>query len=311
MPRMKRDSLDPQAAQESPDVAAPEMAAEGDVAADAEAGAITQEGAIPEVVPLPPEEQVALASPTASEQAFDKKEEPEQKPEEEMMKAADQYNEDHPHRVAEFNKATEDACVHHGKLDAKKVRDFQKTQKLEQDGMVGPWTLAAAMDVAEIRESNKAKQKEVDDRSHALENKPEQNALQEKPATAAIAMTEVKPAVVATVAEAAPQVETDTKVAGEKAADAAKDSSNTEPAVAYNLEHSSQVAEFNELTNFANTTNGQVDIEKVVAFQRAHGLTPDGRIGHDTLEAAKQTNEPISAASVTEVVSDEQAPAMA
>lgn len=307
MPRMKRDSLDRQPDQESQDVAAPEQAAEGDVAAD---GAITQEGAIPEVVPLPPEEKVALASPTASEQAFDKKEEPEQKPEEEMMKAADQYNEDHPHRVAEFNKLTEDACVHHGKLDAKKVRDFQKTQKLEQDGMVGPWTLAAAKDVAEIREANKAKQKEVDDRAHALENKPEQNALQEKPKTAAVAKTEVKPEVVATVAEA-PKVETDTKVAGEKAADAAKDSSNTEPAVAYNLEHASQVAEFNELTNFANTTNGQVDIEKVVAFQRAHGLTPDGRIGHDTLEAAKKTNEPITAAAVADVVSEEQAPQMA
>jgi peptidoglycan hydrolase-like protein with peptidoglycan-binding domain len=308
MPRMKRDSLDRQPDQES-DVAAPEQA-QGDVAADAEAGAIKQGGEIPEVVPLPPEEQVALASPTASEQAFDQKEEPEQKPEEEMMKAADQYNEDHPHRVAEFNKLTEDACVHHGKLDAKKVRDFQKTQKLEQDGMVGPWTLAAAKDVAEIREANKAKQKEVDDRAHALENKPEQNALQEKPKTEAVAKTEVKPEVVATVAEA-PKVETDTKAAGEKAADAAKDSSNTEPAVAYNLEHSSQVAEFNELTNFANTTNGQVDIEKVVAFQRAHGLTPDGRIGHDTLEAAKKTNEPITAAAVADVVSEEQAPQMA
>jgi peptidoglycan hydrolase-like protein with peptidoglycan-binding domain len=311
MPRMKRDSLDRQPDQESQDVAAPEQA-EGDVAADAEAGAIKQGGEIPEVVPLPPEEQVALASPTASEQAFDQKEEPEQKPEEEMMKAADQYNEDHPHRVAEFNKLTEDACVHHGKLDAKKVRDFQKTQKLEQDGMVGPWTLAAAKDVAEIREANKSKQKEVDDRAHALENKPEQNALQEKPKTEAVAKTEVKPAVVATVAEAAPKVETDTKAAGEKAADAAKDSSNTEPAVAYNLEHASQVAEFNELTNFANTTNGQVDIEKVVAFQRAHGLTPDGRIGHDTLEAAKKTNEPINTASVAEVVQEEeQAPQMA
>ncbi|MEO8845151.1 MAG: peptidoglycan-binding domain-containing protein [Kofleriaceae bacterium] len=302
---MKRDSLDRQPDQESQDVAAPEQAAEGDIAAD---GEITQDGAIPEVVALPPEEQVALAAPTASEQAF---EEPEKKPDEEMMKAADQYNEDHPHRVAEFNQLTEDACVHHGKLDAKKVRDFQKTQKLVEDGMVGPWTLAAANDVAEIREANKSKQKEVDDRAHALENKPEQNALQEKPKTAAVAQTEIKPAIVATVAEAAPQVETDTKVAGEKAADAAKDSSNTEPAVAYNLEHASQVAEFNELTNFANTTNGQVDIEKVIAFQRAHGLTPDGRIGHDTLEAAKQTNEPISTAAVADVVSEEQAPVMA
>ena len=309
MPRMKRDNLDPQPDQESQDVAAPEQAAEGGDGGEvvADAGEIKTEGEIPEVAALPPEEQVVAAAPTASEQAY---QEPEKKPDEELQKAADQYNEDHPLRVAEFNKLTEDSCVHHGKLDPKKVRDFQKSQKLEEDGMIGPWTLAAAKDVAEIRESNKAKQKAVDDR-HALENKPVENALVEKPKTAAVAKTEVKPEVVATVAEAPKAVETDSKVAGEKAADAAKDSSNTDPAMAWNLEHASQVAEFNELTNFASTTNGQLDIEKVIAFQRAHGLTPDGRIGHSTLEAAKQTNEPISAGAVAEVTTDEQAPAMA
>ncbi len=306
---MKRDSLDPQPDQESQDIAAPQALEGGDVVADAEASAITTEGEIPEVAARPPEEQVAVAAPTASEQAY---KEPEKKPDEELLKAADQYNEDHPHRVAEFNKATEDSCVHHGKLDAKKVRDFQKSQKLEEDGMIGPWTLAAANDVAEIRDSNKARQKQGDDRAHALENKPAENALVEKPKTAAVAKSEVKPEVVATVAEAPKAVvETDSRAAGEKAADAAKDSANTDPAMAWNLEHASQVAEFNELTNFASTTNGQIDIEKVIAFQRAHGLTPDGRIGHATIEAAKLSSEPISAASVAEVTSEDQAPTMA
>jgi peptidoglycan hydrolase-like protein with peptidoglycan-binding domain len=303
---MKRDSSERQTEPESADVAAPEGE---EVATDASGDVATQEGAIPEVAEATENEEKLAAAPTASEQAYEeigpKQSDSilDQKPEDEIHKAAEQYNEDHPHRVAEFNQLTEDACMHHGKLDIEKVRDFQKEQKLEEDGKVGPWTLAAAKDVAEIRDANRAEQKAVTDKQ-ALENKPE-TAKEEKPTKASVAKTEIAPEVVAPELVAA-----DPKVAGEKAADAAKEPSNTEVAMAWNLEHASQVAEFNELTEFASTTNGQIDIEKVISFQRMHGLNPDGRIGHDTIEAAKKSAEPVAPAAVAEVVS-EAAPQMA
>jgi peptidoglycan hydrolase-like protein with peptidoglycan-binding domain len=237
----------------------------------------------------------------------------EKNPDAEFVKNAEQYNEDHQHRVAEFNELTQDSCVVNGKLDVMKVRDFQKAQQVDPDGMVGPWTIAAAKEVAEVRTNNENAQKVA--AGPALENKPEQDVREEKPRTAAVAQAEVKPEVVApeVMPEAAVvEASVDKKAEGEEAAAAAKDSSAVEPAMQWNLEHADKVAEFNDLTSFANTTNGQLDIEKVVAFQRANGLTPDGRIGHETIEAAKQAAEPVSAPVVAEVIAeDEQAPAMA
>jgi len=249
---------------------------------------------------------------SAAELAGKSKVTEEKNPDAEFVKNAEEYNENHKHRVAEFNELTQDACVVNGKLDVMKVRDFQKAQQIDPDGMVGQWTIAAAKGVAEIRRNNENAQKGA--AGPALENKPEQAVREEKPRTAAVAQAEVMPEIVAPEVAAAPVVEatTDKKAEGEEAAAAAKDSSNVEPAMAWNLEHADKVAEFNDLTSFANTTNGQIDIEKVVAFQRAHGLTPDGRIGHETIEAAKKAAEPVSASVVAEVIAeDEQAPAMA
>src|SRR5450432_640995 len=183
----------------------------------------------------------------------------EKNPDAEFVKNAEQFNEDHKHRADEFNELTQNSCVVNGKLDVMKVRDFQKAQGIDPDGMVGPWTIAAAKEVAEIRMNNENAQKVA--AGPALENKPEQDVREEKPRTAEVAKAEVAPEVVAPEVVAAPVAEAvvDKKTEGEEAAAAAKDSSAVEPAMTWNLEHADKVAEFNDLTNFANTTNGQID----------------------------------------------------
>ncbi|HEY0250136.1 MAG TPA: peptidoglycan-binding protein [Kofleriaceae bacterium] len=285
---MKREQAQV-APEQAVDVAGPEQA---ELAGPE--GEFTEEGEVPAVAALGDEEELKAAAPTASEQAFEqeqKAEEPkEENPEAKVLELAEQYNDNHPHNVHEFNHLTEHSCMHKGKLDIDKVREFQRAHKLDDDGRVGVWTLAAAKRVAEIRTANEAEKKAQDDKV-ASANKPAPELVKaDAPKTAAVAQTEIKP-------EAVAKVE-DPKAQGEKAADAAKDSNKIEPAMQYNLAHADQVAEFNEITNFAHTSNGQVDVEKVVAFQRAHGLTPDGRIGKDTLEAAKKAAEPVSVAEV-------------
>ncbi|MFT3692161.1 MAG: peptidoglycan-binding protein [Kofleriaceae bacterium] len=298
---MKREQQQRAAEQESQEVEnpeqVPEMQAEGE---------FTGEGEVPAVA-LGDEAEAKEAAPTASDLAFEqeeKAEEPkEENPEAKLLEQAESYNEDHPQRVAEFNQLTEDSCVHKGKLDLEKVREFQRAHKLDDDGKVGVWTIAAAKRVAEIRIANEAEKKAQDDKLAAM-NKPAPVAVKEEaPKTAAVAQTEVKP-------EAVAKAE-DPKVQGEKAAEAAQDTTKAEPAVQYNNAHAEQVAEFNDITSYAHTTAGQVDIEKVIAFQRAHGLTPDGRIGKDTIEAAKKAAAPVSVAEVENAGGEEEVQAMA
>lgn len=302
MPRMKREQLQQPAVEQEQDVAGPEAVPEM-----APEGEFTEEGDVPAVA-LGEDAEAKEAAPTASEQAFEqeeKAEEPkEENPEAKVLELAEKYNDDHPHNVHEFNQLTEHSCMHKGKLDVEKVREFQRAHKLDDDGRIGVWTLAAAKRVSEIRIANEAEKKAQDDKLAAL-NKPAPEAVKEEaPKTAAVAQTEVKP-------EAIAKAE-DPKVQGEKAAEAAQDTTKAEPAVQYNQAHAEQVAEFNDLTNFAHTTGGQVDVEKVIAFQRAHGLTPDGRVGKDTIEAAKKAAEPVSTAEVEAApVEQEEVQAMA
>lgn len=308
MQRMKREHHSPHPAdrdQESQEVAAaaaPEAASE----------VYSAKGEVPPVAEVAPE---VAAAPTASDQAFVDPAAQEKKSEQEMIDAAEDWNEVHHSWATEFNQLTDGACLTHGKLDPIKIRDFQKAHihvTYVADGKITRWTMAAAKHVAEIRE--KEKQDAAALTAPAKENKPPvEAALEEKPATEAVAKSEPVPEVVAeekavgeTKAAAGPEV------AQEGAATEVKEESvDTEAATRYNLNHPSNVAEFNEITNFAHTSGGELDIEKVLAFQKAHGVVADGCIGFQTLHAAKQAAEPIAAAAVVPEVSEESAPAMA
>jgi peptidoglycan hydrolase-like protein with peptidoglycan-binding domain len=58
---------------------------------------------------------------------------------------------------------------------------------------------------------------------------------------------------------------------------------------AYNDAHASLVAEFNDLTGFrCAPDDGLIDPQGVAAWQRQHGLDPDGKVGPHTLAAARQ-----------------------
>jgi hypothetical protein len=65
---------------------------------------------------------------------------------------------------------------------------------------------------------------------------------------------------------------------------------------AFNAAHESLMSEFNLLTSFAlldaNRESGAVaDPERVAYWQREHGLEPDGKIGHQTVAAARDFNK--------------------
>jgi len=310
MPRMKREhhlAPEQKAELESQQVAAPGQQPEGATEV------YSAEGAMPPVAAAP--EAEAAAAPTASEQAFVDPQAEEKKSEQEMIEHATDFNEVHHSWSDEFNQLTDGACLTHGKIDPIKVRDFQKAHihiTLVADGRVGPWTIAAAKKVAEIREKEKADSEAA--AAPAKENKAAMpgGEVVEKPATEAVAKAEVAPEVVGEEKAAG-----ETKVAAEpEVAQAGAETEvkteeiDTEAATRYNMNHSSNVSEFNELTNFANTSGGELDIEKVVAFQKAHGVVADGCIGFQTLRAAKEAAEPVAAVQVPEVAED-QAPAMA
>jgi lysozyme family protein len=318
---MKREhqlAPEQQAQQESQQVAAPGQQPEGATEV------YSTEGAMPPVAAAPEAEAEVAAAPTASEQAFvdplaeQVKPDPladEKKSEQELIEHAEDYNEIHHSWAQEFNQLTDGACLTHGKLDAIKIRDFQKAHihiTLVADGRISPWTLAAAKQVAEIREKEKA------DAEAATAPKKENKVaplggevVEEKPATEVVAKAEVAPEVVGAEKAVGEEKQAEPEVAQAGAETEVKtDEIDSEAATRYNLNHSSNVAEFNELTNFANTSGGELDIEKVVAFQKAHGVVADGCIGFQTLRAAKEAAEPVAAVQVPEV-SEEQAPAMA
>lgn len=309
---MKREQqLAPEQAaeQESQQVAAPGQEAEA-------AGEVySADGEVPAVAAAPEAEAEVATAPTASEQAFVDPKAEEQKSEQERIERANNFNEVHHSWSDEFNQLTDGACLTHGKIDPVKVIDFQKAHihiTLVADGRVGPWTIAAARRVAEIREKEKADAEAA--AAPAKENKAAMPAevVEEKPATEAVAKAEVVPEVVGeekAAGEVKAAAEPEVAQAGAES-EVKTEEIDTEAATRYNLNHSSNVAEFNELTNFANTSGGELDIEKVVAFQKAHGVVADGCIGFQTLHAAKEAAEPVAAVQVPEVT-EEQAPAMA
>ncbi|HET9988073.1 MAG TPA: hypothetical protein VFQ65_06130 [Kofleriaceae bacterium] len=310
---MKRENhLAPeqQAELESQQVAAPGQEA------DAATEVYSADGEVPAVAAAPEAEAEVAAAPTASEQAFVDPQVEEQKSEQERLERANNFNEVHHSWSDEFNQLTDGACLTHGKIDPVKVRDFQKAHihiTLVADGRVGPWTIAAAKKVAEIREKEKSDAEAAT--APAKENKaamPAGEVVEQKPATEAVAKAEVAPEIVGEEKAAGEaKVATEPEVAQAGAETEIKtEEIDTESATRYNLNHSSNVAEFNELTNFANTSGGELDIEKVVAFQKAHGVVADGCIGFQTLHAAKAAAEPVAAVQVPEVVED-QAPAIA
>jgi len=290
--------------QESQEVAAaagPEAASE----------VYSAKGEVPPVAEVAPE---AAAAPTASDQAFVDPAAQEKKSEQEMIDSAEDWNEVHHSWATEFNQLSDGACLTHGKLDPIKIRDFQKAHihvTYVADGKITRWTMAAAKHVAEIRE--KEKQDAAALTAPAKENKPLTPELAaEKPATEAVAKAEPVPEVVAeekAVGETKKAEEPEVAQAG-AATEVKEEAIDTEAATRYNQNHASNVAEFNEITNFAHTSGGEVDVEKVIAFQKAHGVVADGCIGFQTLHAAKQAAEPVAAAQVPELT-EEQAPAMA
>jgi hypothetical protein len=204
------------------------------------------------------EAEAKTTEPTASEQAF------------EDQGTADHYNMEHPQRVAEFNQLTASSCMKHGKLDIEKVRDFQKAAHLEATGKVDVATLAAATRASAIREKTQADEAaaEAKPRSKKAEPQPKQPEV--------IAAPEV-------AVSGAPEV-----VKGGE--------SRHQAAIEFNERHAALVAEFNQVTKFACTLGGAVDIEKVMEFQIAHGCKADGRIDAKTLAAAQKLAEPIVAA---------------
>ena len=313
MRRMKREHHSAPEQQEQPEtqqVAAPGQQPEGATEV------YSNEGAMPPVAAAPEAEAEVAAAPTASEQAFVDPLAEEKKSEQEMIDHAEDFNEVHHSWAQEFNQLTDGACLTHGKLDPLKIRDFQKAHihiTLVADGRISPWTLAAAKQVAEIREKEKA-----DAEAAAAPKKENKVAplggevVEEKPATEAVAKAEVAPEVVGeekAVGEEKKAAEPEVAQAGAET-EVKTEEIDTEAATRYNLNHASNVAEFNELTNFANTSGGELDIEKVIAFQKAHGVVADGCIGFQTLRAAKEAAEPVAAVQVPEVV-EEQAPQMA
>jgi lysozyme family protein len=309
---MKREhhlAPEQQAQQESQQVAAPGQQPEGATEV------YSNEGAMPAVAAAPEAEAEVAAAPSALEQAFDPLA-AEHKSEQEMVEHAEDFNEVHHSWAQEFNQLTDGACLTHGKIDPIKVRDFQKAHihiTLVADGRIGPWTIAAAKKVAEIREKEKADAEAAT--APAKENKVAPlggEVVEEKPATEAVAKAEVAPEVVgAEKAAGEVKVAAEPEVAQAGAETEVKtEEIDTEAATRYNLNHSSNVSEFNELTNFAHTSGGELDVEKVVAFQKAHGVVADGCIGFQTLRAAKEAAEPVAAVQVPEV-SEEQAPALA
>jgi hypothetical protein len=59
--------------------------------------------------------------------------------------AADEYNQQHPEEVSEFNRLTGNACVGEGGgVDVQKLRHWQSDHGVITDGKIGPKTLAAA-----------------------------------------------------------------------------------------------------------------------------------------------------------------------
>lgn len=309
---MKRESQlapEQQAEQESQQVAGPEAKPE------AATEAYSAEGEVPAVAAAPEAEAEVAATPTASEQAFVDPIAAEHKNEQEMIDAAEDFNEVHHSWAQEFNQLTDGACLTHGKIDPLKVRDFQKAHihiTLVANGKISPWTLAAAKQVAEIREKEKADAEAA--AAPKKENKaaPVPEVIEEKPATEAAAKAEVAPEVVGeekAVGEVKAAAEPEVAAVGAET-EIKTEEIDTEAATRYNLNHASNVAEFNELTNYANTSGGELDIEKVLAFQKAHGVVADGCIGFQTLHAAKEAAAPVAAVQVPDVV-EEQAPAMA
>ncbi|CAN5250643.1 hypothetical protein BH11MYX1_BH11MYX1_14820 [soil metagenome] len=258
-------------------IAEPEVATTE--AAQAEQGAsetYLAEGAVPAVAEAPVE--AVAAAPTASEQAFSPEETPEQA-DQKAIKAATEYNDDRPHNVAEFNQLTESSCMKHGALDIEKVRDFQKAAHLDADGRIGPWTLAAAKRSSEVREQIKASEAEQ-------EAKLKPKKIEQLPAQEAV-LAPIIAAPVAAKVDAPKET-----VAG--APELAQSTQKNQAAIEFNERHAALVAEFNQVTDFACTEGGNLDIEKVMEFQLAHGCKADGRIDVQTLSAAKQTSQPLT-----------------
>ncbi len=275
---MKREDPERQA---EPAIDEPEVATEQTAeAADAGAGeTYLAEGDVPAVAEEPAVE--AAAAPTASEQAFAEPEETPAQADAKALKAAQDYNDDRPHNVAEFNQLTDSSCVKNGALDIEKVRDFQKAAHLEADGRIGPWTLAAAKRTAEVRDKTQADEAALEARNapKKVEQVPAQEAVQATPVVAAPATAEKIDAPKETVA-------------GEP--ELAKTEGKHQAAIEFNERHAALVAEFNQVTDFACTEGGNLDIDKVMEFQLAHGCTADGRVDAQTLAAAKQTSEPLT-----------------
>ncbi|MEO6771501.1 MAG: hypothetical protein ABI467_00575 [Kofleriaceae bacterium] len=297
---MKREpqlAPDQEAEQESQQVAAPGQESEQPEGATE---AYSATGAMPPAAAATEAAEVA-AAPTASEQAFVDPRVEEQKTDEERLERANTFNEVHRSWSDEFNQLTDGACLTHGKIDPVKVRDFQKAHlhiARLADGRVGPWTIAAAKKVADIR----AKENATTEAATApASSGPE--VVEDKPATEAVAKAEVGPEVVTehSAGDEVAQAGAATEVKTEEI--------DVDAATHYNIFHAANLAEFNELTNFACTSGGEVDIEKVVAFQKAHGVVADGCIGFQTLHAAKQAAEPVAAVQVPEVV-EAQPPAI-
>jgi murein L,D-transpeptidase YcbB/YkuD len=271
---MKRE--DP-ARQPEPATEDPEVATSDEAAVDGGASeTYLADGDVPAVATEP---TVEAAAPTASEQAFSPEETPAQA-DQKAIKAATEYNDDRPHNVAEFNQLTESSCVKNGALDIEKVRDFQKAAHLDADGRIGPWTLAAAKRSSEIREKTTAS-----DAEQSAKLKPKK--VEQVPAQEAVVAAPIIAAPVAAKVDAPKET-----VAGEPAL--AKSDQKHQAAIEFNERHAALVSEFNQVTEFACTEGGNLDIEKVMEFQLAHGCKADGRIDALTLAAAKQTAEPMT-----------------
>jgi hypothetical protein len=62
-------------------------------------------------------------------------------------------------------------------------------------------------------------------------------------------------------------------------------------AAAFNNEHPQFLQQFNAFTQGSCVVDGKLHVIKVEAWQRAHGLKADGKVGQDTVTAAQQLNQ--------------------
>lgn len=92
----------------------------------------------------------------------------------------------------------------------------------------------------------------------------------------------------------------------------AEQSSEPEPeagwvvrARAYNANHPDEVQIFNHATGYTCTVGGEIDPNAVANWQAANGVSPDGRVGKETADAAWQLM-PVEQPQSTAVLAEEQ-----